>query len=323
MEPEERMKKRGFIWISLYFAANLMLTIHNKWVMSKTGFDFPWILTAIHITMSGIGSYILDSIYLGKRKSGTFGLKEETRALLAFSFLYALNIAISNLSLSFVSLALHQVIRSSTPLFTVIFDFFMRKQKIKRVEIISLAPVVLGVVLATIKQGNSPELKFDIEYLLALSLTTFGVALSAMKGIATNAMLNEYNPLELIWKTAIFSSVQCVAFGYLAGEIKGIGIMADSLHDRWPLAREVLLNGFFAFLLNWVSFTANAKTSALTMTVAGNVKQALLIILAIYIFSIKVSFLNIIGIVITLLGGLWYSLLKYNEKRTKGGYQPV
>ena len=316
MDLEGKSKKGGLFWITLYFATNLILTIHNKWVMSKMGFDFPWILTAIHITMSGIGSYILDSVQIGKRPSRLFGSREEIKSLLAFSFLYSLNIAVSNLSLTFVSLALHQVIRSSTPLFTVILDYFIRKRKVSRTEIFTLAPVVFGIVLATLKAPtNSQELKFDVAYMSALSITIFGVALSAIKGIATNVMLaDSYNPLELIWKTAIFSSIQCVAFGYMVNEIDGIRAKCLSLHNPWPLAREVLFNGILAFLLNWVSFTANSKTSALSMTVAGNVKQALLIVFAIYIFNTKVSFLNTIGIVVTLLGGLWYSLIKYNGR---------
>ena len=318
MDSTGKSKKSGLFWITLYFATNLMLTIHNKWVMSKTGFDFPWILTAIHITMSGIGSYFLDSIQIGKRSNRFFGSREEIKPLVAFSFLYSLNIAVCNLSLTFVSLALHQVLRSSTPLFTVILDYFIRKRKVNRTEIASLAPVVLGIVLATLKPAKSQEQKFDVAYMSAISVTIFGVALSATKGIATNIMLaGPYNPLELIWKTAIFSSVQCVLFGYLMGEIEGIRYKCESLHNPWPLGREVLFNGILAFFLNWVSFTANAKTSALSMTVAGNVKQALLIIFAIYIFNTKVSFLNIVGIAVTLLGGLWYSLIRFKGRENQ------
>jgi hypothetical protein len=39
------------------------------------------------------------------------------------------------------------------------------------------------------------------------------------------------------------------------------------------------MNGAIAFGLNVVSFTANKKTGALTMSVAANVKQVLTIVL--------------------------------------------
>jgi uncharacterized membrane protein len=72
------------------------------------------------------------------------------------------------------------------------------------------------------------------------------------------------------------------------------------------LASGLLLNGVIAFGLNIVSFTANKKTSALTMTVAGNVKQVLSIILSIVIFDYVINEMNTFGIVLTLLGGVWY-----------------
>lgn len=321
-------KKRGFLWISLYFAANLLLTIHNKWVMSKSGFDFPWILTAIHISVSGIGSYFLDSFNTTILRRNSLRqvivwmwTKEGTLRLLAFSSLYALNIAMSNLSLSFVSLALHQIIRSSTPIFTVIFDLTIRGKRTERREIISLVPVVIGITMATLRpEKPSNYIKIDVFYMYGLSLTIFGVALSAIKGIATNLMLSGpscYSPLELIWKTAILSSIQCLLIGYFRGEIDGIRVRFSNIENPWGLGCHILMNGILAFLLNWVSFTANSKTSALSMTVAGNVKQALIILLAIYIFNTKISPVNSIGIGITLFGGIWYSYLKYQKSLEK------
>ena len=46
----------GAAWIVYYFLANLGLTIHNKWVLKELHFDFPWLLTAIHIGISGLGA---------------------------------------------------------------------------------------------------------------------------------------------------------------------------------------------------------------------------------------------------------------------------
>ena len=46
------------------------------------------------------------------------------------------------------------------------------------------------------------------------------------------------------------------------------------------------LNGLIACVLNITSFYANQKTNALTMSVAGNVKQVLSILLSIFIFDL-------------------------------------
>lgn len=45
--------------IIIYFLTNILITAQNKWIISHLGFAFPWILTAIHITVCGSGASIL------------------------------------------------------------------------------------------------------------------------------------------------------------------------------------------------------------------------------------------------------------------------
>ena len=51
----------------------------------------------------------------------------------------------------------------------------------------------------------------------------------------------------------------------------------------------------------------------LTMTIAGNTKQVVTIILSIYIFNTVISEFNMVGIFITLLGGAYYSYVAFDE----------
>lgn len=61
---------------------------------------------------------------------------------------------------------------------------------------------------------------------------------------------------------------------WTSGELERVrDYSAEKLTRNGVIA--LMVNGFIAFLLNVVSFSANKKTSALTMTVAANVKQVL------------------------------------------------
>ncbi len=131
-------------WLAYYFAANLSLTLYNKLVMNK--FPFPWALTAIHTLCGSIGAQIA----LSRGFFDTQSLSpRENLVLLAFSSLYTINIAVSNLSLNLVTVPFHQVVRATTPLFAIALGALMLKKRTSRATLVSLVPVVLGVVFAT------------------------------------------------------------------------------------------------------------------------------------------------------------------------------
>lgn len=85
-------------WLILYFAFNLGLTLYNKFVLQ--GFPFAWTLTGVQMLSGSIGSRI--ALSRGYFTPATLTTKENL-TMLAFSFLYTINIAVSNLSLHLVT----------------------------------------------------------------------------------------------------------------------------------------------------------------------------------------------------------------------------
>jgi drug/metabolite transporter (DMT)-like permease len=73
----------------------------------------------------------------------------ENLILVAFSSLYTINIAVSNLSLNLVTVPLHQVVRSTTPLFTILISVCLFGKSYLFETYMSLVPVIIGVCLAT------------------------------------------------------------------------------------------------------------------------------------------------------------------------------
>lgn len=110
---------------------------------------------------------------------------------------------------------------------------------------------------------------------------------------------------------------QCLAFSYASGEMGEIYnrtfITGTLTKSHWF---SLAINGTLAFGLNLVSFTANKKTGALTMSVAANVKQVLTIVLAVVLFNLTINGVNLIGISLTIAGGAYYSYVEYKSKQT-------
>ena len=306
----EEVENNWLIWIrptlfmAGYFFANLVLTLHTKWLLSNTKFTFPWILSGLHIAMSGMGAWI--TLKIGSR--GQYRFMPLDFSLLTkitlFSTLYSINIAMSNVSMKYVSLALHQVTRSGTPLVTLLLEFFILGKLTSRWCVASLIPVVAGIILTVLGEMKGFELTS-----LGLFLTILGVVLSSLKGVMTNFMLVggwKMHPLELIALVAPWATLQCVFTSMITGESTAIYKQYNSHSMDWLLIAGLFANGSLAFFLNWISFAVNKETSALAITVAGNVKQAVSIGLAVIIFNTPLTLLNGLGIIVTLLGGAWY-----------------
>lgn len=149
-------------------------------------------------------------------------------------------------------------------------------------------------------------------------LTVLGAILASVKTIVTNRVQVgrlKLNPLDLLFRMSPLAFVQCIMYAYTTGELDRVQEFS-SVNMTWHLASSLLLNGVIAFGLNIVSFTANKKTSALTMTVAGNVKQVLSIILSVVIFDYAINQTNAFGIVLTLVGGAWYGYAELSLKKS-------
>ncbi|KAI9189053.1 hypothetical protein H9P43_000480 [Blastocladiella emersonii ATCC 22665] len=297
--------KDGYMWLGFYFVANLFLTLHNKYVMAIYKFSFPYTLTGIHSLcaflgcLAAIGMGVFTPAKLSRSEHGTMVL---------FSLLYSINIAISNVSLNMVSVPVHQVVRATSPVFTIALGWVLLKKRYSRLIILAQLPIVFGVALAT--AGDYSFTQFG------LAMTFLGTVLASLKGIVTNVVLVgplKLHPLDLLYRMSALSFVQTLLYSRMAGEHERLGAYLSATMSPGIVA-SLAANGAIAFFLNYVSFTANKKTGALTICVAANVKQVLSVLIAISMFHLEISTVNGMGIVITLLGGALYSFIEVHQR---------
>ncbi|KAL8766943.1 MAG: hypothetical protein Q9209_006424 [Squamulea sp. 1 TL-2023] len=289
----------------IYFAFNLGLTLYNKAVMIK--FPFPFLLTALHALSGMVGTQVLLS-------RGVFNLKNltnrDTALLSAFSILYTANIAVSNVSLAMVTVPLHQTVRAMTPVFTVAIYRVIFHGIYGTDTYISLAPVIMGVMLASYGDLNANVLGF--------LMTMLGTILAAVKTVTTNRLQTaglHLGALELLYRMSPIACIQSLAIAYVCGEFDGFDVRTL---DSSSLS-ILLVNGAIAFGLNVASFEANKRSGALTMTIAANIKQVLTIVLSIALWHIPVGMMNAYGIALTLVGGVWYGRVELVGKTAKKG----
>lgn len=113
------------------------------------------------------------------------------------------------------------------------------------------------------------------------------------------------------------ATLQCVLYAYLTGEVGRFRTAYRGGQFLSSLGFALFANAGIAFALNLISFQANKTAGALTLTVCGNVKQALTIGLGIVLFDVRVGLLNATGTAITVLGAVWYSKVELDNKKTR------
>ena len=160
----------------------------------------------------------------------------------------------------------------------------------------------------------------DYDYTMAgFILTILGTVLSSLKGIITNRMqvgILKLHPLDVLLRMSFHAMWQTLGFSVLTGEFSKFKVFME-FNISFELLLVLCMNGMIAFVLNIASFVANQKTSAVTMGVAGNIKQVLSIILAVLLFNLSISYLNATGILLTLVGGACYSVVQLKFKNQK------
>ncbi|KAI9209843.1 triose-phosphate transporter family-domain-containing protein [Polychytrium aggregatum] len=323
-----------WFWMLAYFGLSTAMTLYNKAILSVADFHMPWLIASLHTFFSGLGSLIC-IIWMNESQplllAGQYAyLFRIPPSVVAFSILYTLNIAFSNIGLLGVSLPLYQMIRCTNPLITFVMEFFCFGRRETNIVYLSLFMVVVGVGLTVYGEVQSTA--------LGVILNFIGVILSSVKGVFTNILLkggsssskSKSNSFVLLFRLSLLAVLQCLVAAYFVGEIDdptdiqvpiGNGTLVDT---QLPAAETplslgewgwmVCFNGVLAFLVNYVSFTTNGKTSALAMAIAGNVKQVLMICLSVVLFSYIFTYHSALGIVVTLAGGLIYSLAKIKSR---------
>ncbi|KAK5694980.1 hypothetical protein LTR17_024721 [Elasticomyces elasticus] len=293
-------------FLVVYFFLNLTLTVSNKAILGNV--RFPWLLTTLHASATSIGCFALMGMgYLEVKRLNT----RETLVLTAFSFLFTLNIAISNVSLAAVSVPFHQIMRSLCPICTIAIYRVVYGRTYSKETYISMIPLILGVALATAGDYYAT--------LIGFLLTALGVVLAAIKTVATNRLITgKFSPMEVLLLMSPLAAIQCAVYAFANGEVAAVRIaIADGAFSSPMLGYGLAANACIAFALNIVSFQTNKVAGALTISVCGNVKQALTIMLGIVLFHVHVGLVNGLGMIVTLGGAAYYSKVELDTKRSK------
>lgn len=237
---------------------------------------------------------------------------DTARKLLWVSLFYNANVAFALASLKGVNIPMYIAIKRLTPLAVLVAGIFSGKRKPSRQVSNSVMLTAAGVVIAALgdfsfdRFGYSMALSsvfFQTMYLVMVEKSGAEDGLSSMEIMFYNSFLSLPFLLFLIIATREFPNSLSLLF-IKSSSVTFLVIFVASL--------------IMGIALNYTMFLCTIVNSALTTTIVGVLKGVGSTTLGFVLLGgVEVHALNVTGLVINTVGGVWYSYAKYQEKKDK------
>eukprot|EP01056_Protomagalhaensia_sp_Gyna25_P005700 Protomagalhaensia_sp_Gyna_25__5699@NODE_812_length_2564_cov_458_831287_g640_i0_p2_GENE_NODE_812_length_2564_cov_458_831287_g640_i0NODE_812_length_2564_cov_458_831287_g640_i0_p2_ORF_typecomplete_len377_score35_60TPT/PF03151_16/5_1e59UAA/PF08449_11/1_8e22SLC35F/PF06027_12/1_5e08EamA/PF00892_20/0_00019EamA/PF00892_20/0_0052Nuc_sug_transp/PF04142_15/4_8e05Nuc_sug_transp/PF04142_15/0_043PUNUT/PF16913_5/2_4e06CRTlike/PF08627_10/6_8e05CRTlike/PF08627_10/1_5e03_NODE_812_length_2564_cov_458_831287_g640_i len=294
-------------YLVAWFIINIAITLSSKAMFSNFKFPYPMMLTAAHCAVTGVGSQIAASLNCYEYTAVNVHI---IRDLIFFSLVFTVNIWLSNYGLLVVSVSVHQVFRTTIPLFTMVLSLVIYQESYPWRMVPSVILVILGVAATVFG---------DVETTLyGAFVVAAGCAFSSLKGIMTQKAqigkkgLHAFDLLRVVCPMAV---LELLVLGIANGELAALIVDAPDL-PLWTIP-NLFLQGLLAFVLNFVSFKCVALKNPLTMNIAGNIKQIVTPLLGVMIVGGQITPILILGLIVTFVGAIWYGGEARRHKKQK------
>jgi len=292
-----------------YGCLSVGFNIYNSFLLRIVpGFKFPVVYTTTHMFAGFIGA---STLIFGFR-AGTVSWERFTqkwRPLLLLACFRSGTIVLNNWSLVLIDLTLNKVIKSTVPVFVVVFSVIVEKKKYTWQVIVCLLFLSFGTILSCLHSsdnGNNP-----LGIVMAIGSSAVGGG-----GIVMSALLlgkeHGLSPVELLF---YFSPLQTMLL-FLLMLFTEIGDFLDWARDNQSSASGFIVAGAgLAFLFNLTGFCLVQTTSATTTAICGNVVVVIVIVLGSIYLHVEATPVNIVGYCISTTAAICYVAINLHQKK--------
>jgi len=290
-----------------YAFISISTTFFNKAVLSVYDFQCKnFILLSQHIFTIGI-LHIMRSVKLIDFPNPQF---HKCIELLPVSLLYSLNVGIALSALSHLNIPMYGALKRMTILFVLIGEsIFLGKHSSSQIKQ-SVLVIVCGALVA-----GAGDLEFDfLGYVMALLSCLSQTAY--LLYVAKTGAETGINSFGLLFYNSLLAIPFVLVIVLYTSELSTV-LDYPRLGDN-GFQLVLIANLVLGSLLNYSMFLCTTTNSALTTTVVGQVKNAVSLLLGFFLLGgVTVTFVNLVGLILNTLGGIWYAYIKYDEKKSQ------
>jgi hypothetical protein len=302
----------SYAYVALWISLSFTVIVYNKYILDPKMYDwpFPISLTMIHMafcaSLAAALVRVLRLVDLPSDPPMTSSLYAAT--VVPIGALYALSLWFSNSAYIYLSVSFIQMLKALMPVVVYSLAVAFRTDSFRRASMLNMLGISAGVAVAALG-----EARFDV---FGVTLQLAAVAAEATRLVLIQILLTsrgiKLNPI-----TSLYYIAPCCLL-FLA--VPWTFVELPRLRAAGSVRPDLLVfgtNSLCAFALNLAVFLLVGKTSALTMNVAGVVKDWLLIAFSWTVIKDTVTPVNLAGYAIAFLGVAYYNHAKLQGLKAK------
>uniref|UniRef100_A0A5B7BBX6 Putative Glucose-6-phosphate/phosphate translocator-related n=1 Tax=Davidia involucrata TaxID=16924 RepID=A0A5B7BBX6_DAVIN len=304
----------GFFFFTWYFL-NVIFNILNKKVYNY--FPYPYFVSVVHLLVGVV--YCLISWAVGLPKRAPMD-KELLTLLTPVAFCHALGHVMSNVSFAAVAVSFTHTIKALEPFFNAAASQFILGHQIPLSLWLSLAPVVIGVSMASLTELSFNWTGFVSAMISNIAFTYRSIyskkAMTGMDSTNVYAYISIIALLFCIPPAVLIEGPQLMQYGF-RDAIAKVGL--------YKFLSDLFWIGMFYHLYNQVATNTLERVAPLTHAVGNVLKRVFVIGFSIVVFGNRISTQTGIGTAIAIAGVAIYSLIKANieEQKQKAAKTPA
>jgi len=297
--------------VLLWSALGITLILFNKFIFLPTGYGFDFPFTVFLMWWHALAGTISMNILRLARPSlmpavteGSMNLRSYVINVFPIAFLQAAALAFGNTAYLHISVAYIQMVKNTTSAFVFIFSILLGLEICTPSNTFAVVMVVTGLLMTTVG-----ELDFAF---LGFMFQMAGTIADSLRLSLTKVILSSNHAVKLDPMSALYFFSPTVLL-ILSIPMYFVDFQRLTLAKVYEMKFVLLTNALLAFALNTTSMFFMKRCGATTYALTGVLKDVALIILCCAMFSHPISFLQLVGFVVSLFGFQLYNTLKSDE----------
>ncbi|XVE88106.1 hypothetical protein DITRI_Ditri19aG0041700 [Diplodiscus trichospermus] len=296
----------GFFFFMWYFL-NVIFNILNKKIYNY--FPYPYFVSVIHLLVGVVYCLVSWAVGLPKRAPIDSNL---LKLLIPVAVCHAIGHVTSNVSFAAVAVSFTHTIKALEPFFNAAASQFVLGQSIPITLWLSLAPVVIGVSMASMT-----ELSFNWTGFISAMISNISFT---YRSIYSKKAMTDMDSTNIYAYISIIALFVCIPPAII---FEGPQLMKHGFSDALTkvgttkFISDLFWVGMFYHLYNQLATNTLERVAPLTHAVGNVLKRVFVIGFSILAFGNKISTQTGIGTVIAIAGVAMYSFIKAKMEEEK------